>query len=48
MTDERKKERLIQLEKQWAENRRKIRRYEFLLEGLRQRQREIEEEIKEI
>lgn len=48
MTDERKKERLTQLEKQWVENRRKIRRYEFLLDGLRQRQKEIEEEIKNL
>lgn len=48
MTEARKKERLAQLERQWEENRKKIKRYKAYLDGLTQRQKEIEEEIKNL
>lgn len=48
MTEEAKKEILTTLEAQWQEERRKIKRYRFLLKGAEERKVEIEKQIKNL
>lgn len=46
MTDEIKEKELAQLEAQLREERRKIKKYQLLMEGAIERKKEIEEKIK--
>lgn len=48
MTEEAKKRELARLETKWAEERKKVRKYRFLMEGAQERMREIEQQIKNL
>lgn len=48
MTEEMKERELARLEAKWAEERKKVRKYRFLMEGAQERMKEIEEQIKNL
>lgn len=48
MTDQQKKWELDRLESQWREERRKVKKYRLLMQGAQERQKEIEEKIRNL
>lgn len=48
MTENQKKAELAKLEKEWAKEYRKIKKYRLLLKGAEDRKKELEEKIKNL